>query len=125
MITQFLSFEFHNPVEYVHSSTMRYQFEKADYELMREDLKEIDWKSQFESFNVPEMLNLFKKVMLDLGDPYVPIQHDRSNAWKTSFTVPLNKDLRYKIKEKITQTTQLGVEGKLNGRHPTKIFYVS
>ena len=108
---------------------IRDRFEKADYGLMREDLKEIDWKSQFESFNVHEMLNLFKKFMLDLGDPYVPIQHDRSNAWKTSFTVPLNKDLRYKIKEKITQTTQLcslpGVEGKLNGRHPTKIFYIS
>ena len=67
---------------------------------MREDLKEIDWKSQFESCNVHEMWNFFKQVMLDLRDLYVPIQHDRSNAWKTSFAVPLNKDLRCKIKEK-------------------------
>ena len=55
-----LSFEFHTPVDYVHSSAKRYLFEKVDYELMREDLKEIDWKSQF------EMWNFFKQVMLDL-----------------------------------------------------------
>ena len=95
-----LSFEFHTPVDYIHSSTMRFLYEKADYELMREGLKEIDWKSQFESCNVREMWDFFKQVMLNVRDIYVPIQQDRSNAWKTSFAVPLNKDLRCKIKEK-------------------------
>ena len=32
---------FHTPVDYVHSSTKRYLFEKADYELMREGLRDL------------------------------------------------------------------------------------
>ena len=59
---------------------MRFLYEKADYELMREGLKEIDWKSQFESCNVREMWDFFKQVMLNVRDIYVPIQQDRSNA---------------------------------------------
>ena len=98
-----LSFEFHTPVNYVRSSTKQYLYEMADYELMREDLKEIDWKSQFESCNVHEMWNFLKQVMLDLRDLYVPTQNDRSNAWKTSFAVPLNKDLRCKGKANYTE----------------------
>ena len=81
----------------------KYQYHKADYRSMVTDLEDSNWKHNFLANNTADVSGLwdmFKAMIHQLRDKYVPISSPEGPFWKQKGDVPLSMEVRNLIREK-------------------------
>ena len=67
---------------------------KGDFTRIMEELVRVDWKLEFEGKNVQESWDIFKKILIDLIEKYVPMQtpKDYNEPWMNALIMRLCKN---------------------------------
>jgi hypothetical protein len=61
--------------------TEKFQFFKGKYNLMSDELSDIDWDTLFENKNVEEMWNIFKSKLHNSMENHIPKRRHDRNVW--------------------------------------------
>lgn len=67
---------------------IKYNFYKANYDIIRNELHNIEWNNIFENVNnVDSMVNIFYEKILNLIDLYVPKKIIKNNKFPEHFSI--------------------------------------
>ena len=92
-----LTFQFKCYTELTKHRGTRKNFVRADYENIKKQLNEIQWKAQLEGKTANEQWNYFKEKITNIFDKYVPKKTIKTDRKKS---IPYNKKVLVKIRKK-------------------------
>ena len=94
-----LTFQFKCYTELTNHRGIRQNFVKVDYENIKKQLNEIQWKAQLEGKTANEQWNYFKGKMTNIFDKYVPKKTIKTDRKKKQ-SIPYNEKVLAKIRKK-------------------------
>ena len=67
---------------YCNKNRKIYDYVKADYERIRQEIRTVDWNSEFEVNSIEHNWSLFKKRILEVQDKYIPVKKSHNSRKK-------------------------------------------
>ena len=86
-------------IKYEKVDCIKYNYDKANFRAIQEELAKLDWVTLFESKDVNDMWTLFKNILIDNRNKFVPKMKSNSNT-KGKRVMWMTKKIKKSIKKR-------------------------